>query len=347
MTHQRDRGTITITDIARMAEVSKKTVSRVINDLPSVKESTRLRVKKIIEETGFVPNPQAQALALRRSLLVGLVYDNPSPQYITNIQIGILKELEETRYQLVLRPAIRTDPDCHDQILSFVRQHNPFGLIFVPSMSEDPELTDKLDELDCHYVRMACVELGDPSRQIKTNDADGAKLAGDHLARLGHTKIAHIHGPESFLSTHERRAGFQEALKHHGIELKPEFTVEGAYTYASGVDCAKHLFRLTDRPTAIFAGNDEMAMGVYRAAQDAGLRIPHDLSVVGYDDTTMASRVSPPMTSVHSPIREAARAIAKLLITSHKSKEHKAQDARSTIHLDLNIRQSTAPPATE
>lgn len=347
MTNQRGKDTITIIDIARMADVSKKTVSRVINDLPSVKESTRLRVKKIIKETGFVPNPQAQALALRRSLLIGLVYDNPSPQYITNIQIGILNELEGTRYQLVLRPCRRTDPDCHDQILSFVRQHNPFGLIFVPSISEDLELARKLDELNCHFVRMACVDLDDPGRQIKTNDACGAKLAGEHLARLGHKKIAHIHGPESFASTHQRRAGFRKGLEKHDIELKPEFTIEGAYTYASGVDCAKRLLRLADRPTAIFAGNDEMAMGVYSAAQDLGLSIPEDLSVVGYDDTPIVSRIAPPMTSVHSPIRNAARDIAKLLISKDRPKDSSPTLEHSTIHLDLSIRESTAPPKFE
>ena len=138
---QRDKGTITINDVARMARVSKKTVSRVINNSPSVSEKTRLAIKKVIKETGFVPNPQAQALAFQRSFLIALVYDNPSPQYIVNIQRGILSALKDTRYQLILHPCDRSEENYHDQILSFVQRHNPFGLIFVPSVSEDISLS--------------------------------------------------------------------------------------------------------------------------------------------------------------------------------------------------------------
>lgn len=349
MTTQRKKDTITINDIARMAGVSKKTVSRVINDSPSVGKDTRLQIKKIIKETGFIPNPQAQALAFRRSFLIGLVYDNPSPQYLANMQRGILRALEGTRYQLVLRPCTRSDPDYHAQILSFVQQHNPFGLIFVPSVSEDIELAEKLTALKCHFVRIASVDLKDPERQIKTADAEGAKFAAHHLARLGHTKIAHIQGPELFNSARERRAGFAEGLAEFGLELKAELTLEGAYTYESGVKCATKLLLMKERPTAIFAGNDEMAVGVYFAARKAGLRIPEDLSVVGYDDTPIVSRIWPPMTSVHSPIRDVGYDIAKLLISSDKPmsdkpKKEEAVCVSQIINLDLIIRESTAPP---
>ncbi len=343
MTTQRRKDTITINDIARMAGVSKKTVSRVINDAPSVSNNTRVEIKKIIKETGFIPNPQAQALAFRRSFLIGLVYDNPSPQYIANMQRGILQALKGTRYQLVLRPCQRTDPDYHEQILSFVQLHNPFGLIFVPSVSEDLELSQKLKDLNCHFVRIASVDLNDPEHQIKTADAEGAKFAARHLAQLGHTKIAHIHGPELFMSARERRAGFIAGLAEFDIELKSELTMEGAYTYDSGVKCATKLLLMRDRPTAIFAGNDEMAVGVYFAARKAGLRIPEDLSVVGYDDTPIVSRIWPPMTSVRFPIRNVGCDIAKLLIYSDNPNKSDEKSIPQTIALDLIIRESTAP----
>lgn len=342
MTRQRKKDTITINDIARLAGVSKKTVSRVINDSPSVRPDTRAQIKEIIKETGFTPNPQAQALALRRSFLIGLVYDNPSPQYLANMQRGILDALEGTRYQLVLRPCQRSDPDYHTKILSFVQQHNPFGLIFVPSVSEDVELVTKLEALNCHFVSIASVDLGDPARQIKTADAEGAKFAARHLAKLGHKRIAHIHGPELFMSARERRAGFAEGLAEFGLELKADLTIEGAYTYDSGVKCATKLLLMKDRPTAIFAGNDEMAMGVYFAARKAGIRIPEDLSVVGYDDTPIVSRIWPPMTSVRSPIREVGGKIAKLLISSDKTEEKIGMSSPQTITMDLIIRSSTA-----
>ncbi len=347
MTRQRDKGTITINDIARMSGVSKKTVSRVINKSPSVGAKTRLLIENIIKDTGFVPNPQAQALAFRRSFLIALVYDNPSPQYIANIQRGVLKALEGTRYQLVLRPCDRAEPDYHENILSFVRQHNPFGLIFVPSVSEDTALTQKLKDKNCHFVRLASLDLGDPAHQIMTADAEGAKLAARHLAQLGHTKIGHIHGPELFQSTHERRAGFKAGLAEFGLNLEPELTVEGAYTFNSGVKCATTLLHGKERPTAIFAGNDEMAVGVYLAARKAGLQIPEDLSVVGFDDTPVVSRIWPPMTSVKFPIRDLGFDAAKLLINSDKLPPNERRTSPQIVELNLIIRESTSAPKSK
>ena len=344
MTIPRDKNTITINDVARMAGVSKKTVSRVINNSPAVSKKTRDEVKKIVKQTGFVPNPQAQALAFRRSFLIGLIYDNPSPQYIVNIQRGVLEALKGTRYQLVLRPCDRSDPDYHDQVLSFVQQHNPFGLIFVPSVSEDAELSTKLKDKNCHFVRIASVNLDDPAHQIQTADAQGARLAARHLAELGHTKIAHIHGPELFMSTHERRAGFKAGLEEFGLTLDPNWTEEGGYTFDSGVACAARLLAQDNRPTAIFAGNDEMAVGIYFAARNAGLRIPQDLSVVGFDDTPIVSRISPPMTSVRSPIRDVGSDAARLLISSDKLDIKNYPDAPKTVELDFIIRGSTCAP---
>jgi len=137
-------GRATINDIARIAKVSKKTVSRVINESPLVKPSTRHLVEAIIAELGFTPDPQARALALRRSFLVGLVYDNPSPQYVVNMQRGILDGLEATDFQLVLRPVNRGDANCWHRLRTFIQQHRPFGLILPPSVSEDEELVDML-----------------------------------------------------------------------------------------------------------------------------------------------------------------------------------------------------------
>lgn len=338
------KGNITINDIARMAGVSKKTVSRVINNASTVREKTRADIKKIIKETGFVPNPQAQALAFRRSTLIALVYDNPSPQYIVNIQRGILEVFKDTPYQLVLHPCDRADPVYRDRILAFVQHHNPFGLIFVPSVSEDDELMNRLREIKCHYVRVAAVDTEDRARQIKTADAEGARLAARHLAQLGHRHIAHIHGPEIFQSAHERRSGFAEGLKEYDLDLPPDMIAEGGYNFDSGLRCATQLLLAKNPPTAIFAGNDEMAIGVYVAARKAGLRIPEDLSVVGYDDTPLVARVWPPMTSVHSPIREVGKGAAELLLKTDKVKPEDLTEVPNIVSLELIIRESTAPP---
>ena len=339
----RSDGAITISDVARLAGVSKKTVSRVVNNEATVSDETRQKVQKVIAETWFVPNPQARALAFRRSFLVGLVYDNPNPQYVVNMQRGVLDALDNTDYQLVLQPCDRNSADYPDRILSFVSMHRPHGLILTPSVSEDEALTESLRRLDCDYVVVASVPLDIPQRNIRTHDRQGARLAAEHLAQLGHTSIGHIHGPPLFRSVGERLEGFREGLEAHGLELDPRYIREGAYNFASGVACGRDLLSREDRPTAIFTGNDEMAVGVYVAAREAGLRIPEDLSIVGFDDTPIAERIWPPLTTVRSPIREIGRAAARLLI-GRKEPEFSDLSEHLSYALDLMTRQSTSAP---
>ncbi len=310
----KDRPKVTINDIARMANVSKKTVSRVINESPLVREETRERVKAIIARTGFAPDPQARALAMRKSFLVGMVYDNPSPQYVVSMQRGILDVLNETSFQLVLSPCERGDKSYRQRVESFVTQHKPTGLILTPSVSEDDELAKTLRKMDCDYVRIASEELDEPQRMIRSLDGEGAAQAARHLASLGHRQIAHIHGPNSFRSMHERIDGFKRGLEEAGLSLDPDLTVEGAYTFESGVTCMEKLLCGKKKPTAVFAGNDEMAMGAYLAVRRAGLNIPQDISIVGYDDTPISSRIWPPMTTVRHPIRKMGEAAARLLL---------------------------------
>ena len=310
----RQQGRATINDIARIAKVSKKTVSRVINDSPLVKPRTRDVVKAIIAELGYTPAPQARALALRRSFLVGLVYDNPSPPYVVNMQRGILDALDDTDFQLVLRPVSRTDANYPGRLLQFIQQHKPFGLILPPSVSEDEDLAGMLRAHDVDYVRIASGMLDERARMILTHDSEGAAQAARHLCALGHEHIAHIHGPDSFRSSHERRGGFQRALEEAGRKLDPALTVEGGYTFDSGLQAMERLLYAKRRPTAVFAGNDEMATGAYVAVRKAGLRIPEDVSIVGFDDTPIAGRLWPALTTVRLPIREMGKAAARLLL---------------------------------
>ena len=338
------RGKATINDVARLAKVSKKTVSRVINESPFVKQKTRDAIKAVIAELGFTPDPQARALARRKSFLIGLVYDNPSPQYVVSIQRGILDALEGTDFQLVLHPCDRAKPDHVARIQSFIQQHKPFGLILPPSVSEDEPLALALNEADVDYVRIASVELDMPSRMIRTLDGDGGAAAGRHLAELGHRHIAHIHGPLSFRSTHERRAGFERALAETGLVLRPEMAVEGGYTFDGGVSAAEQLLAQPDPPKAIFAGNDEMATGAYVAVRRAGFRIPEDISIVGFDDTPIAGRLWPALTTVRLPIREMGSAAATLLL---QTAEGMTAKKFITFSPEIVVRGSTAAPSKD
>lgn len=337
----RQTGRATINDIARIAKVSKKTVSRVINESPLVKPRTRQLVKAIIGELGFTPDPQARALALRRSFLIGLVYDNPSPQYVVNMQRGILDGLEATDFQLVLRPVNRADADLSDRLRQFIVQHKPFGLILPPSVSEDEALAEMLREHEVDYVRIASVDLDTPARLVRTHDAEGAAQAARHLCALGHSAIAHIHGPESFRSAHERRSGFIRGLTEAGRSLPSDMIVEAGYTFDSGLQAMEKLLYARRRPTAIFAGNDEMATGAYVAVRKAGLRIPEDISIVGFDDTPIAGRLWPALTTVRLPIREMGRAAAKLLLDQAAGKE---PEEAISFAPEIVVRDSTAPP---
>jgi len=314
-------GRATINDIARIAKVSKKTVSRVINESPLVKPRTRHLVKAIIAKLCFTPDPQARALALRRSFLIGLVYDNPGPQYVVNMQRGILDGLEDTDFQLVLRPVSRSDANCWDRLRTFIQHHKPFGLILPPSVSEDEDLVAMLRENDVDYVRIASVELDTPARMIRTHDAEGAAQAARHLSALGHTDIAHIQGPETFRSAHERRRGFVRGLAESGRTLSPDMVAEAGYTFESGLLAMERLIYAERRPTAVFAGNDETATGAYVAVCKAGLRIPEDISIVGFDDTLIAGRLWPALTTVRLPIREMGQAAAQLLLAQAAGNE--------------------------
>ncbi|MGC1460467.1 MAG: LacI family DNA-binding transcriptional regulator [Steroidobacteraceae bacterium] len=331
---------LTINDIARLARVSKKTVSRVINKSPFVKEQTRSRVAGIISEHSYEPDPQARGLAFRRSFLVGMIYDNPNPQYVVNMQQGILDALSELGMELVIRPVDRRKPAFLDDMRSFVERQKPAGIIMPPSVSEDEGLVEVLRLLNCPYVRIASVPLDSPDRMVVTHDRKGGEQAGRLLAELGHKRIAHISGPTTFRSAHERRQGFIDGLKDHGLEMPPEFSLRGEYTYASGVACGRQLLDRVDPPTAIFTGNDEMATGVYNIARELGYAIPKDLSVVGFDDAPIAERLWPPLTSVRLPIREMGRVAALMLFAN----QEKGGSPSGLFEPRLVQRHSTAAP---
>ena len=333
----------TINDIARLANVSKKTVSRVINDSPFVKEETRLKINSIIREMGFAPDPQARGLAFRRSFLIGMIYDNPTPQYVVNMQQGILDAMRDTSFELVIRPCNRATPSFLHDMRFFIERQKLFGVVLVPSVSEDDRLVQLLHEVDCPYVRIASVSLDAAANMVVTHDFAGGADAARHLADLGHEIIAHISGPSTFRSSYERRRGFAQGLTERNLQFRPAYDREASYTFESGAAAAEELLSMTPRPTAIFAGNDEMAAGVYKAARTMRLKIPEDLSVVGFDDSAIAMRMWPLLTSVRLPIRDMGRMAAEKLIHGRKERRVPNEEATEVIPT-LVIRESTAKP---
>jgi LacI family transcriptional regulator len=336
----------TINDIARIAEVSKKTVSRVLNKSPFVSPETRQKIEAIIERTSYTPDPQARGLAFRRSFLVGMVFDNPNPQYVVNMQQGILDGLRGSGFELVIHPCDRLSRGYLESVRDFADRQKLFGVILTPSVSEDEQLARMLERMNCAYVRIASVPLDHPNRMIVSHDRNGGAQVGRYLTSLGHRRIGFISGPSTFRSSHERRGGLEEGLAASDLQLRPEFIAEGAYTFESGTSCGEILLSKPHRPTAIFCANDEMAAGLLLAARRAHLRVPQDLSVVGFDDFQVATQVFPTLTTVHSPIRSVGQLAAQKLFAPDGGSS--ADDTPATTLPSLVIRESSgAVPESE
>jgi len=337
-------GKPTINDVARLADVSKKTVSRVINRSPLLNEETRERVEKVIRELGYVPNPQARALALRRNFLVGLIHDNPNAQMVLNMQQGILEALQGTDFEMVVRPVDRTSPQMLDDVRLFLERQRLFGVVLLPPISENDALAALCDEVGCRYVRIGSAQLDDADHMVASNDREVVREATDFLLQQGHRLIGLIEGPDGFRSAHERRLGFEDAIKGAGLSLPRSLIARGNYTFETGVTAANRLFDLAPRPTAIFASNDEMAAGVVFAARERGITVPDDLSVIGFDDTPIAAHIWPPLTTVRWPIVSMGRAAARKLVADIVGGEA-SEPQPSELPSMLVKRSSVAPPA--
>ncbi len=333
-------GQPTINDVARDAGVSKKTVSRVINRSPLLNEETRQRVLAVIATLGYVPNPQARALALRRNFLIGLVHDNPNAQTVLNVQRGILEALRDTDFELVVRPVDRGSPTMLDDVRAFLERQRLFGVVLLPPISENDALAKLCNSIGCRYVRMGSARLDDDAHMVASNDQEAVREAVSYLVTMGHRRIGLVLGPHGFRSALERRLGFEAAMKQAGIALPRSLVADGNYTFQSGLLAGERLLDLLPRPTAIFCSNDEMAAGVLHIARQRGLDVPGDLSIVGFDDTPTASHIWPPLTTVRWPVASMARSAALKLVAGEGDDVEEPSLFLST----LIRRASTAPP---
>ncbi|WP_334184104.1 LacI family DNA-binding transcriptional regulator [Novosphingobium sp.] len=331
----------TINDVARLSGVSKKTVSRVINKSPLLGQATREKVEAVIAEIGYVPNPQARALALRRNFLIGLIHDNPNAQMVLGVQEGILDAIRDTEFALVVRPVDRHSPTMLDDIRRFIEQQRLYGVLLLPPISENDGLAAVCRELGCTLVRMGSARLDDDNRLVASNDRHAVKEAVSWLTSLGHRRIGFIAGPEGFRSAHERELGFIDGLASAGLKPDPKISARGNYRFESGLAAGERLLSADPRPTAIFSSNDEMAAGVLHAARAKGISVPEQLSIIGFDDTAIAAHIWPPLTTVRWPILPMATAAAHKLIDPAGASEQP-----SLFLSDLVRRASVAPPGT-
>lgn len=302
----------TISDIARLACVSKRTVSRFINGCPRVRPEIQQRIAEIIHNMTFSPDPQARGLARNRSNLVGLLYDPSNEAYVFDAQAGALRALHPRGYELLVHSCDLRSGELLDEVHGLVRRQKLAGLLILSPVSESETLAVSLRSLPCAYVRISSAALDEPAKLVRCMDRWSVGEVAEHLVSLGHKQIAMITGPQALHSSQERLSGFTAALAAHGLTLTD--IRESEYASDSGARIAESLLSGESRPTAVFACNDEIAAGVYRAAYRLGLSIPRDLSVVGFDDSPLAARLSPGLTTVRRPINTMGRLAAEKLV---------------------------------
>lgn len=329
---------LNINEIARLAGVSKKSVSRVLNRQKGVSEATREHVKRIMDEVGYQPSRQARALASDQSFLLGLAYNNPNPSYVLDLLNGSQLAANRLGYEVVMHRMSSGDRSV-EEIISFMRRSGCDGLILTPPLSESASIVAKLCDEQWPVVRIAGDNADFPMPQIRYNDRTAALKITTQLVANGHSAIAFIGGPKSAGPTLRRLAGARDAMALHDSTLDDVLTVYGDFTFESGKQCAELLLSKETRPTAIICANDEMAAGVFQVAAAHGLAIPRDLSVTGFDNSPVASHLWPPLTSVRQPVQEMTALAVDLLVNANDRAEMIEQFEAQVV-----LRESTSTP---
>ena len=336
----------TIDDVARLAGVSIKTVSRVFNQEPNVRDVTRDKVVAAADTLSYRPNLSARQLASNRTFLVGMLYDDPDPEkendYVTALQSGSLQACQEYGYHLLINPCRVDSPDLIREVIGLSRQVD--GFIVLQPLSDLQSLTRILLENDIACVRVSQRPF-DGFPWISVGDGDSADEMTEHLVELGHRRIGFIVGHPDHGQSHDRLAGYRRALKRHDIDFDDDLVEQGRFDFESGYSCARNLLSSTQPPTAVFASNDPMAMGVLSAAHEMGLKVPGELSVAGFDDSPLARHAWPALTTVRQPIAEVARLATLELINRLQGQSE--GDSHHCLQAELVRRASTAGPARE
>ncbi len=336
----------TINDVAALASVSIKTVSRVVNGEPNVSTSTREKVEKAIARLNYRPNPSAQNLASVRARLIGLVYDDPSAYqipsagYVMRMQQGALRACKSSSYELLIHPCNYRNRTVENELRTLVEQFRPAGIVVAAPLSNMPRLVRAIAETGTPLVRLSPGGKGDHN-SVSTNDRDVCAEMTRYLASLGHTRIAFIKGHRNHKAVAARWHGYKDGLKASGLKYDESLVVDGDNSFGSGEGCGMALLSTDRRPTAIFAANDDMAAGVIRVADRLGVRIPEELSVAGCDDIALAQQVYPALTTIRQPFSEMAERAATALI--NRSRRQPDLNGDETIAASLIVRDSTGP----
>jgi LacI family transcriptional regulator len=330
---------VRIEDVAAAAHVSMKTVSRVLNDEPNVSAETRRRVEAVVEQLQYWPNPSARVLAGRRSYLIAMLYDNPSSNYLMEVELGILDACQSQHYNMMLAPLVYDAKDIVAKVEALVAQSRLDGVVLTPPITDDPALLQRLDELDVPYASVSPKEEYRRIGVVVDEEEAVAEMIG-HLAALGHRRIAHIKGHPAHGASAWRLAGYREGLRRAGLRYDAALVIDGEFSYDSGFAATNALLDLKQPPTAIFAANDDMAAGALCAICERGLSVPKDVSICGFDDTPIARHIYPTLTTVRQPTREMGRLAGQELL---KAIRDRSAGGIVEVPYALQLRRSTGP----
>ncbi|RAK12710.1 LacI family transcriptional regulator [Halanaerobium saccharolyticum] len=331
---------LTIKDIARKAGVSVATVSKVMNGYDDIGEVTKAKVLKIIEENNYRPNANAQSLRTNKSFLVGLFFKDHQDSgvkhpFFRGIISGLEEKLLENNYDMILFSANWEDQFSYLEKCQF---RNVDGAILMGMPKDDPKLAELLNA----KIPSVFIDLdmsAERASYIISDNEEGARKAVRHLTELGHQKIATIEGEEITVPTQKRLAGYKAEMKAQNLEIRDEWVIQGRFSVDGGYQAMKEILRLEDKPTAIFCQGDEIAVGAMQAIKEAGLKVPDDFSIVGFDDIEISQYLNPALTTVCQKKEEMGIEAANMVIELINNQEEKVEP--EIIDTELIVRNST------
>ncbi|MCW4455215.1 LacI family DNA-binding transcriptional regulator [Flavobacterium sp. MXW15] len=334
----------TIGEVAALAKVSPMTVSRVVNGNGNVRDATRERVLRAVEKLGYTPNLAASALAAAQNTRIALIYTNPSGAYLSDLLVGVLHGAARAAVQLVIDSWDELDAEGERRAARTLAR-SVAGVILPPPLCESREVVYELVRAGIPVVAIAGERFHEAISCVHIDDFRAAREMTEYLIGLGHTRIGYIKGDPNQIASQRRFEGFQAALAGAGIALDRHLVQQGYYTYRSALEPAEKLLARRRPPTAIFASNDDMAAAAVSVAHRRGLDVPGDLSVVGFDDTSAATRVWPELTTIRQPLGAMADSALDHLLRSIRSKARDAVPVDQVVQHTLVMRDSVAAPA--
>jgi len=336
----------TIDDVAALAGVSIKTVSRVLNDEPSVRPDTRGRVEEAMAALNYQPSLPARSLAGRRSNLIGLVYENPSANYVFDVQSGAMARCREGKLRLFIQSCNGLGDQLIGEVLAMIEQTHVDGLVVTPPLSANRALIALLERQGLPFVRIGPDEKDFDSPAVVIDDVAAAAAMTDYLLDLGHERIGFIMGHPDHSASHLRKEGYRRAFAARQGRAPDDLTEQGYNTAASGREAALLLLRRADRPTAIFASNDDMAAAAIAVAHRQRIDVPSGLSICGFDDTPVATTIWPELTTIRQPVAAMAEGSVTMLadMIARQRSGQTVEIPHRLLDFELIRRYSDGPP---